>query len=526
MISTIDTKNYKVGLYIRLSREDGDDLESESISNQRSLIRGYLTANGIKPVNEYVDDGYSGGNFNRPAFKRLIADIEKGTINCVVTKDLSRLGRDYIDTGMYVERYFPEHNIRYIAINDDVDTFKETSGSDMMPFKLSMNDMYAKDISKKVRSSLIAKKKEGLFLGSTACYGYMKSPKDKHTLIPNPETAPIVKKIFELYISGYSSSEIADMLTRDEVPTPVMAKCMSGRLKKADHPHIWEHTSISNIIKNKTYTGCLIQHTSQNINYKTKKRRALPKSEWIITKDAHEPIIDIRIFELAQDIKKRYNTYTPDRRNVEYALANLVYCKDCGARMSISYDRKRDRTTMNCATYRKFSKHGFCFSHYISYTKLEKTVFSKIREISSLYLDNEAFEKMLRNNYIDPTKEIENRISDTKFKIRKLEMKLDALYDDKFNGLINNDMYERLSKTSNDEITSLNRKIESYEKEKKDLLKSNSEVIDYKEIVATFLNMKDPTQEMMNKLIKKIYITKDSKIEIHYNIKDFNYLKL
>ena len=525
MVFTIDTKNYKVGLYIRLSREDGDDLESESISNQRSLIRGYLAANGIEPVNEYVDDGYSGGNFNRPSFKRLITDIEKGIINCVITKDLSRLGRDYIDTGMYVERYFPEHNIRYIAINDDVDTFKETSGSDMMPFKLSMNDMYAKDISKKVRSSLIAKKKEGLFLGSTSCYGYMKSPQNKHILIPNPETAPVVKKIFDLYISGYSSSEIAEMLTRDEVPTPVMAKCMAGRLEKADRPHIWKHTSISNIIKNKTYTGCLIQHTSQNISYKTKKRRVTPESEWIIKENSHEPIIDIRTFELAQEIKKRYNTYSPDRRNVEYALANLVYCKDCGARMYISYDRKRDRITMNCTTYRKFSKHGFCFSHYISYTKLEKTIFSKIKEISLLYLDSEAFEKMLRDNYIDPTKEIINRISDAKLKIKKLETKLDSLYEDKCNGIINNEMFVRVCKTSNDEIESLKKKITNYEKEKADLLKSNDEAIDYKEIVTAFLNIENPTQEMMNKIIKKINITKEEKIEIHYNIKDFNYLK-
>jgi len=181
---------------------------------------------------------------------------------------------------------------------------------------------------------------------------------------------------------------------------------------------------------------------------------------------------------------------------------------------------------MNCSTYRKFSKHGFCFSHYISYTKLEKTIFSKIREISLLYLDNESFESMLKNNYIDPTKEIEHKIADSKLKIKKLEMKLDALYEDKFNGLINKEMYERVSKASNDEIITLNKKITNYEKEKADLLKSNSEVINYKEIVTAFLNMENPTQEMMNKIIKKIYITKEDKIEIHYNIKDFNYLKL
>lgn len=525
MRETIGTDNYKIGMYIRLSREDGDDLESESVSNQRSLITGYLSANRIVPTKEYVDDGYSGGNFNRPAFKRMIIDLEKGIINSVVTKDLSRLGRDYIDTGHYVERYFPENNIRYIAINDDIDTFFETSGSDMMPFKLSMNDMYAKDISKKVRSSLLAKKKEGLFLGSTPCYGYMKSPSNKHILVPDPNTSQIVKKIFEMYISGYSSMEIADALTRDEIPTPVMEKGMAGRLGRADRPHIWKHTSISNILKNRTYTGCLIQHTSQNISYKTKKRRKLDESQWVKSENTHEAIIDDVTFQLAQNIKKKYNTYSPNRRNVEYILASLVYCKDCNSKMSISYDKKRDRTTMNCNTYRKFSKHGFCFSHYMSYTKLEKTVLSKIKELSLLYLNDDVFEQMLKNNYIDPTKELENRIKDTNNKIKKLEMKSDALYEDKFNEVITNEMYIRMSKATEQEISSLKRKLDNYEDEKETLLKDNEDVVDYKEVVSSFLNMKMSTQEMMNKIINKLYITKDSKIEIQYNIKNFNYFK-
>ena len=282
-----DNTTYKIGLYIRLSREDGDDLESESISNQRSLLTGFLKANNLVAIDEYVDDGYSGGNFNRPSFKRLIRDIEDKKINCVITKDLSRLGRDYIDTGRYVERYFPENGIRYIAVNDDIDTFHETSGSDMMPFKLSMNDMYAKDISKKVRSHLLTMKKEGKFCGSVPPYGYMRSPNNKYQLIIDPRTAPVVKHIFDLYISGYGSCAIAEILTREEYPTPIMFKNSEKKIDKCNHPEIWKHSSINNILKNKVYTGCLIQHTSQNINYKTKKRKKVPQSEWCIVENDH-----------------------------------------------------------------------------------------------------------------------------------------------------------------------------------------------------------------------------------------------
>ena len=281
--------NYKVGMYIRLSREDGDDLESESVTNQRSLLTGFLKANGLNPINEYVDDGYSGGNFNRPGFQRLINDINQGIINMVITKDLSRLGRDHIKTGYYVENYFPEKSIRYIAVNDDIDTFYETSGSDMMPFKLSMNDMYAKDISKKVRSNLLSMKKDGKFCGSTPAYGYMRDKNDKHILVPDPDTSPVVKRIFELYVSGYGSSAIADILTKENIPTPIMLKNKS--LNKCNHPEIWKHTSITNIIKNPVYIGTLVQHTTQNINYKVKKRKKVPKNDWCIKENAHEPLI-------------------------------------------------------------------------------------------------------------------------------------------------------------------------------------------------------------------------------------------
>ncbi len=514
-----DNINYKIGLYIRLSREDGDDLESESVTNQRCLLMGYLKANGLHVVDEYVDDGYSGGNFNRPEFKRLIKDIEDNRINMILTKDLSRLGRDHIQTGYYVENYFPEKGIRYIAVNDDIDTFYETSGSDMMPFKLSMNDMYAKDISKKVRSNLLQMKKDGKFCGSVPSYGYMRHPDNKHQLIPDPKTAPIVKKIFDLYISGYGSSKIAEILTKEEIPTPIMLKNKEKNLIKCNHPQIWKHCSVRNIIKNPIYTGVLIQHTSQNINYKIKKRKKVAKSEWCIKEHAHEPLISKETFNLAQQIKDKANNYNKNRRNVEYILSDFIYCKDCGAKMSISYDKKRNRITMNCNNYRKFSKYGICFSHYMNYTKLEKTILCKISELSLKYMkDKEEFAKIIKKDYVNPKNELNKKIDTLTKSIEKLKLKQDSLYDDKFNGIISIDTYQRLYNQTDEEINIAHTKIKKYRREINSISDSSVVLEDYLTVVENFLKMKNPTKEMLNKLIAKIYVTKDKKLEIHYRI--------
>ncbi len=514
-----NNQNYNIGLYIRLSREDGDDMESESVSNQRSLLLGYLKANHLNYIDEYVDDGYSGGNFNRPSFQRLIRDIENKKINCVITKDLSRLGRDYIDTGRYIERYFPEHNIRYIAINDDIDTFLETSGSDMMPFRLGINDIYAKDISKKVRSNLLAMKKEGKFCGSLPAYGYMRSKEDKHILVPNPKTSKVVKYIFDLYISGVSTNKIAEILTKKEYPTPIMLKGC-GKNQNIDHPEIWKHTSVVNILKNRVYTGCLIQHKTQNINYKTKKRKIIPEQEWCIKENAHEPIIDLKTFELAQTIRNKANNYNPDRRNVDYLLAGMVYCKDCGSTMSISYDKKRDRISMNCNRYRKFSKYGFCNSHYMNYRKLEKTVLTKIKQLSNSYLhEQNDFKKIIQKNNINPKDELINKIEKINRKISFLEKKQDALYDDKFQNIISSETYKRLFNNTELELKKLKTKLDKYNIELTKIKDNYIDSINYLEIIDNYLNMVNPTKEMLNKIIDKIYITKDKEVEIKYRIK-------
>ena len=471
---TIDNTIFKIAIYIRLSREDGDDMESESVTNQRSLLNGYLKAQNLVAVDIYIDDGYTGTNFERPDFKRMLNDIEKGKINMVITKDLSRLGRDHIMTGYYVETYFPENDVRYIAVNDDIDTFYETSGSDMMPFKLSMNDMYAKDISKKVRSNLLQMKKDGKFCGSFAPYGYMRDPNNKHQLIPDPNTAPVVKRIFDLYVAGYGSSGIAEILTREELPTPIMFKYSGSKLNKFDHPEIWKHTSISNIIKNRVYIGDLIQHKFQKVNYKIKKRKSVPENEWCIKENAHEAIID----------------------------------------------KKRDRITMNCNNYRKFSKYDICFSHYINYTKLEKTVYDKLSNMANKYIeDKEEFESIIKSEYIDPRQDKLKKIEELNYKIEDLKRKQDSLYDDKFNNIISVETYTRLFNITEEEIRTANEKLKILKNEISSIEEDSNCYVEYLEIINKFLNMENPTKEIMNKLIDKIYVTKDKKLEIHYRIK-------
>ena len=520
-MNNVINKSYKVGLYIRLSREDGDDLESESITNQRSLLNYYAQENNFYVYDEYVDDGFSGCNFDRPAFKRMIKDIENCNINCVITKDLSRLGRDFIETGRYIERYFPEHNVRYIAKNDDIDTLKN-SNDDLMPFRLGINDMYARDISKKVRSALLIKKQKGEYCGSHAPYGYKKSPGDKHVLIPDPVYSKVVKRIFKLYISGTSSSKIAEILTKEGVPTPIMVKYKHMVPDKEYHPEIWKHTSVTNILGNEVYTGSLVQHKMQNINCKSKKRIKVPKEEQCIVKGAHEAIVTKEEFELAKSIKNRSNNYNSSRRSVDYLFSNKVFCKDCNSRMSISYDKKRDRVTMNCNNYRKFSKYDLCFSHYINYEKLERTVFDKIKKLLSNYDDKESLKSILLRDYSDPKEETKRKIKVCNLEIEKQRQKQDSLYDDKFNGLISPDTYKRLFNECELKIEKLNSKLVILKNELLNIKEDINKKEVFENAVTDFLKCKNPTKEMINKIIDKIYVTSDKTLEIHYQIGNEN----
>lgn len=278
---------YNVGIYIRLSKEDlikEKNTESESILNQRSLINSFLKEKGLVVQKEYVDDGFSGTTFDRPAFNELIKDIESKKINMVVTKDLSRLGRDYIKSGYYLEEYFPLKKVRYISILDNIDTGTDSTYNDIAPFKALFNDMQSKDTSKKIRSILNNLKKQGLFIGNSASFGYQKDPNDKHKIIVDEKAAKIVRKIFDLALNNYSVKEIAEILNNEKIQTP-----RDYKLNK--HEHKWSNTSVYQILHNYMYTGNMTQGIQAKLNYKSKRRIFLDKSHWIIVPNTHEAIV-------------------------------------------------------------------------------------------------------------------------------------------------------------------------------------------------------------------------------------------
>jgi len=354
---------YKVGIYIRLSKEDVEKTknnESESIKNQRKLIYKYLKDNSLTMVKEYIDDGYTGTNFNRPGFINLMNDIEENKINMVVTKDLSRLGRDYIKTGYYVEEYFPIKKVRYVSILDGIDTYKNTSNNDIAPFKALFNDMVSKDTSKKIQSILKNKKEQGLFLGSKAPYGYKKDKTNKNKLVIDEEKSLVVKKIFEMSLEGKSNLSIANHLNELNILSPNNSK--------------WSSSSVYNILNNKEYTGWIISNVWTSISYKNKKRIKREPHEWVIIENTHEQIIDEEIYKRVNN-KKRKNVSHSSKNNL--LLDGIIYCADCGSKMGLSYLKERGYYILNCNRYKKNSRN--CMSHYIKYKYLEDYVLTKVK---------------------------------------------------------------------------------------------------------------------------------------------------
>jgi len=520
---TIETA-YRVGIYIRLSREDDNkDNESESIANQRSFILDYLKENNYTLYDEYVDDGYSGTSFDRPSFKRMITDIEKGKINMVVTKDMSRLGRDYVNFGHYIEKYFPEHNVRYIAITDDVDTFTDCIGNDMVPFKAIFNDMYAKDISKKIKASIVTKKKQGLFMGTHAPYGYQKDPDNKHKLIIDPEAERVVKRIYKLFLEGNSMQKIAYILTEEKVPKPSIHKKMNYNYPYNDKTKsIWDNATILDILRNPNYTGSLYQNRRKKVNYKSKKIIDVPQKDWIVVYNTHEAIIDVKTFELVQPILEKNKLYHKKKKQRCFLFQGFMKCKECGYTIGINSSKDKKRNYTICNHYRKYPRQKFCTVHSMRYETVEDIVLKDVKRMCKEYIDPKKLEMIMKTNSKKTTmiEEINNDIFKAEKIIKDNTDCVHNSYIDKLKGIITIEMYQDIADRLSKEI-SRNQNAITKLKEEKEKLNNNNMDDDKKQkaILKEYLSLKKPDRSLLANIIDKITIDEDKNIEIYYKIK-------
>ena len=508
---------YRAVIYIRLSEADEGksyESESESITNQRNLLMNFVKEKGFIFVGEYVDDGYSGTNFERPGFTKMIEDIKNKMANLVIVKDLSRLGRDHVMTGYYIENFFPENNIRFISLQENYDSAINQASNDSSTFIIACNDYYSRQNSIKIRSVLNDKRKKGKFIGSNPSYGYMKDPNEKGHLIPDPEYAPVVKKIFEMAASGVGLSDIASYLNDNKIKTPSSLKRKNPN-SKMRYNEQWTTSSVKKILKNRMYTGDMVQSTQTKVNYKSKKKKALPKSNWDIVPGTHEPLVDKLTFERIQGNVKRTNVSISKRD--KRLFENLLFCKECGNALTITYRKNQDYWTINCNKYARDPRRRLCEPHFMPYDKLEKAMLEVVRTTCKNYIkqiDSKSLSKEIANK--------NNRIEDNKEKIRYLEnkikeyiSKIDMLYEDKFKGNISEATYKRLSQETESLLNKTQLDLEKYKNTKNEGIQTK-ELEEYEKRIRELIDIKKPTRELLQTLIDKIEIDKDKNIEIFY----------
>lgn len=405
---------WNVGIYIRLSQEDGDKEESNSVTNQRELINSYISEDKeLNVYDYYIDDGWSGTNFDRPDFKRLIADVENNVINTIIVKDLSRFGRNYIEVGNYLEQIFPVNSIRFIAINDCIDSYKdpESINSIIVPFKNLMNDEYCRDISQKVKYALNTRKRNGEFMGSMIPYGYIRSSEDKHKLVIDDEAAKVVKKIFKNALKGLGTTAIARKLNKDGINTPSLHKINVLKIKcnyrNSGKNNYWNDSMVAHILRNRVYLSEMVQCKYKTVSYKIHKRVKNSKENWIIVKGTHEALVSKEDLKWIQE--KYYTKIIQTRRkNHDYALfSGFLICNDCHRELYYLESRRprKDGSRLKyyiCGTNKVNSKG--CTPHRIKEDDLieivRKSINKQIKLVTKLNDDLELISKnkKLSNN--------------------------------------------------------------------------------------------------------------------------------
>ena len=414
-------KHYIAGLYYRLSQEDERQGESVSIDNQRTILRKYAEERGFTIHDEYIDDGVSGTTFQRPEVQRLLDDAKTGVINTIIVKDLSRFGRNYIEVGQYVDYVFPAFGIRFIAIQDNVDTENRDSGAmEMMPIMNVFNEWHAANTSKKIRAVLKSNAREGKYHARKAPYGYVKSDTEKKTPIVDEEAAAVVKRIFEMRASGLSPHKIADKLNEDKIPNPSKYSFDKyGIVGKRNHFGLWSFVAVNSILKNPTYLGHMAQQRWSSISYKNHKRYKKDESEWIVVKNTHEPIITQELWDRVREREKSAAQGRKTKRGYTHPLSGFLSCADCGGKMKLNYINRDGKLyfNFNCGI------KSYCFSHFIQAKDIESIFLDDMREMAQrIVLDEKTIrEDFIRHNAELADKAIKSAKKELQIKRRRAE---------------------------------------------------------------------------------------------------------
>ncbi len=489
---------YSVGIYCRLSRDDNNgNLESMSISNQKQILSDYVKEKGWTLTEVYIDDGYTGTNFERPDFKRMIRDVERGLINCIVTKDLSRFGRNYVQTGYYTEDYFVEKNVRFIAINDSIDTFQ--ANNDIAPFQNILNEYYPRAVSKAVRQVKKKGAEEGKFMGSKAPYGYVKSPADKHLLLIDEEAASVVRHLFTQFVLGESARYIAGKLNSEGVLSP-RAYYYNQIGRGNPNPNesaTWCSNTVMQLLRNSVYIGNMVQGKRKVVSFKTKKRRFVQTDDWIVVENTHEPIIDK---ELWLEVQKRIATNgrrIKTNSNAEISLfAGILKCADCGGALAFNVKRQAhgNKHIYKCSRYANHGK-GACTAHYISEDKLIELIKADIRQNAVLAAADEdaLISRLLSQSDSGHESEIQScrsKMNDIKKRIAKIDSSVKSLFEEKCAGNVPESLFKNL--------------LADYERERSGL---ESKLLELSNLIVSLENATNDVGEWVSKI--KQYISLD-----------------
>ena len=507
-------KHYIAGLYFRLSQEDERQGESVSIDNQRSMLRKYAEEHGFEIHDEYIDDGVSGTTFDRPDVQRLLDDAKTGVINTIIVKDLSRFGRNYIEVGQYVDYVFPAFGIRFIAIQDNVDTEnRDSNAMEMMPIMNVFNEWHAANTSKKIRAVLKANAREGKYHARKAPYGYVKSDNEKKTPIVDEEAAAVVKRIFEMRASGLSPHKIADILNAEGILNP-SRYCLEryGVVGRRENVGLWSFCGVNSILQNPTYLGHMVQQRDGTVSYKNHKRYIKDESEWVIVRNTHEPIITQELWDKVREVEKSVAQGRKTKRGYTHPLSGFLFCADCGGKMKLNSINRNGKLdfNFNCGNHVRLGK-SYCFSHFVQAKDIEAIVLDDIRTMAQrIVLDEKTIrEDFIRHNAELADKAIKSAKKELQAKRKRAEelsRLMQVAYEDRLKGKMPEDICLNFIQKYSDEQKRLETEIVELEAKLTETTNTIQSADEFIRNIKKYLEAPELTREMCYELLDCVVV--------------------